>query len=471
MPADYRKMVQIGIPLALVALCSFTLYVTEPFWMDETITGGFSCQPSFSAMMPLITHDAHPVLYHVLIHLIFLAAGCHLWIVRFLSLTASLLGAYLVLREVGRSGGNIYLAGALTLGNPTFWHYALEGRPYGLLYLCGAGVVAYGLADSTNHRIKAVCFAALGAALHYVAIMLMPALAAISLMGQSSLSRSRSFWIAYGAAIVAIGIYYGLQVSTAFANGKQSHWISPPSLTDLVVFPAIMFGGVVAAMAVITLAVVTLGGLLVAGRQVSRQGIMLSALFAGSVLALLTASFSHPMFIYRYVYCMTPFGVVGASLLLRDAQAGITVKRPQWSRSFEDWLFMLIVAYLVIGLFNIVLMPPHRPMTWERAMDQMACTVHNPCGFVLDDPLETFLTLTQQAAMANILAPTPGTFAVIHPADMAAWINSHPGVQILYVRSFRPVEDIGKLQKDLPLQCSSKFLIHGIGGMPCQIAD
>ncbi len=468
-PGDRTRLLRFFLLLAVV--CSVSIYrnALSGFWLDETFTGAVSCPDSFAAAMPLITHDSHPLLYHVLIHLMFGVTGCHLWLVRGISLAACGLAVFLLLREVGRRGGNILLATALTLGNTTFWEYAFEARSYGLLFLVGTCVVIYGLSENPLDRVKAVAFALLGGLLHYLASFLFGVLFLIALAGRRTGARSLWFWASFVTASVVLLAYYALQVPVALGNGSVPTWIPLPSRIIVIVFISDIFGNFLAAVTFVVLAAMTGSILSSTPNFGSRTGKLLFGLFWGPVMVMYAVSYIHPMLIYRYVHFLIPALVMGSALLVRDAERSLVATNPARAVGYTSAVFTTVLLYMLLNACVAIALPAaNRAMGWQKAMQSMNCSPAQPCGFVLDDPTELFFTQGQYTALADFFAREPGSFVPLHPSDMAEWIRARPGGQVLYVHSFKPRASLKRLIHTVPLQCEKKYLIGSIGALPCR---
>ena len=302
----------------LVGIAVLALWhdAATPYWLDEVFSGGVSCQSSFAAMMPLITHDIHPVFYHVLVHMLFDAAGCHLWLVRLVSGLASLGGVALLLRSTHRHGGNAFLLAALTLGNPGFWIYATEARAYGLLFLAGSGVVSLGLSGRPRDQFVAIGFALLGGLLHYFASFLFAVLLAIALIAHRPPIRSRSFWMAFAAAGAILTAYYGLQIENALAVGAGVRRVVRPDLGVIFILtPVSLFGNLPSAIAVIAMALAAgIARVSAPNPHARRAGALLIAVFLCFALFMFGTPYFGSVFVYRYMHFLAPALMLGLSL-------------------------------------------------------------------------------------------------------------------------------------------------------------
>ena len=465
--ASQRGSIPYILVVAAAALIAIWKNIQTQFWLDETFTGAVSCQSSFAAMMPLIRHDAHPILYHILTHLLFGVVGCHLWAVRGLSILASLTGALILLREAGRLGGDVILAATLMFANPTFWQYAFEARSYSLLFLSGCGVVAYGFSDRRGAPVKAIAFALLGGALHYYASFLFAVLFAIVVCCRPALARSRIFWVEFVAAGLLLAGYYLPQLPESLAFGKTLAWIPPPSPIELLLyFPAMVFGNLFPAIIMAALTVIMCAAVIRRGHHPASETMLLIAMLAIFATCVFGASYVKPMFVYRYMHFLVPAIIMGLALLARDMKR--FVGSGQQGTEYRQLLLNGIALYAGA---NAVMALNHsdtsRALAWQDAMTGMECSRQQPCAFVLDDPLLPSLDDRQYTVLANFFAKGREGFAAIRPDNLDAWLQKTPQGQLLYVQSSNPVLNIRSLVRNDSMTCKS-FLKNGLGSLVCR---
>ncbi len=457
--------------IVAVSLVSIWRNIGTGFWLDETFTGAVSCTDSFAATLALIRHDVHPVLYHLLTHALFKVAGCHLWLVRGLSVVASLTAAYILIRQVGRSGGNVFVATALTLGTFSFWQYAFEARAYSLLFLAGSCVIAFSISDRKNAPFAAVASALIGGLLHYYASFLFAVLFLVVVVCRKPIVRSPTFWACFIAAGLVLCVYYALQIEDAMRVGSALVWIKHPHMNELLhYFPATLFGSIASSLIVLIVLINTSVALFSSNPfMVQRQAVLLTAIFFSFVFLLFGASYFKPMFVYRYAHFLVPALIVGLAMLSGDADKALLSVDRRKASEFSSLTIILLIAYAGANLVHLRIIDTRlRDMGWQDAQASMTCTIAQPCGFFIDDPVLPNMLVSQYTALANFLAPVRGSFIALQPHEMVPWIKAHPGGQLLYVASSQTRIDFKKVIAEVPLKCRDFRSNLMIGAEACQ---
>ena len=452
--------------LAIVACACIRVNLKSYFWLDEVFTGSVSCQPDFTTMIRLVRHDIHPVLYHLMTYSIFRVFGCHLWIIRCISLVSSLAAGYLLLRQVARRHGNIFLAAALIFGNPTFWFYAFEARAYSLLFLLGTCVLIYGFSSKPGDQTKAVAFAFLAGLLHYLASFLMPVLLAIVVFQHRPILKSRSFVISFLAAGALLAGYYALHLPYMMTSVSMGNWIPSPLDSTKQLFSTFLLGNMFSAPIMIIIIFMTFVKNTVIFRERNKESHLSMIIFILFSALLYIVSFVKPMFMFRYTYFLVPFFIFSISIICRIT-GGVLRNDKHDIRMLLEGSMFLLPLYLCANLPpTSMLLPLTRYLQWQQAAASMTCSPAHPCGFVLDDSLEPSLSNEQYKALANFFAKEPGSFQALMPDKAQDWLHNPANSEILYIQSFNGQLDLRKLISNFSLQCND-YRKNTVGAVAC----
>jgi mannosyltransferase len=311
------------VPLvpAVVALVAGLYRIGTPaLWRDEAATISASRRP-LGDLLRMLTHvDSVHSLYYLIMHLVTSVLGTGAVAVRLPSALAIAATAGLI-AVLGRrlAGTAVGVAAGLLLGlsNPVITRFAQEARSYALCAMLAVLatlllVRALERGDRRSYAWYGVVVVLLGF-MHLFTLLLLAAHAVTWWVSPGG--RKRSWPIAAGAA-VAVLLPFGLFSQTQDA---QVSWLLKPTVADFRVLVESLTG---ASRLLTTLPVIALCavGLLRPARPPGGADLRWVALPWAVLppLILITASFVHPFYIFRYVlYCIPAVSLLTAYGLSR----------------------------------------------------------------------------------------------------------------------------------------------------------
>jgi hypothetical protein len=454
--------------LCMIAAVGAGIYsnVSSPFEHDELFTGGMACQPAVSETLRLIEWDMHPVLYIVSIHYLFQMFGCHLWLVRGLSMICSLAGSALLLWRTRALGGDTLAVLAVLAASPAFWFNSFEARDYAILYLATSGIIFFSLSPNPGRRLYALAFAMLGAALNYFALYMFVVATVLAWVNDRSFCLSRRFLIAWAVSLLSVTAYYSFQIENAYQTSKSVEWSGTNSLIMPVLFVLEYFFGTTASIGILATALIMTPGLF-GDRRMTRIAVTLALSLAALILIFDVASLHRPIFAVRYVYFLFPVVVMPIGLL------NATGKRS--GKPFNRQTAGFLILFL---LFNTIAMTTIyanlRIGMWGRALNDMVCSAQHPCAFAVSSDFRYTPTDEQFQDMVNFARKAPDTFTLLRTPALSGWMARNPDGQFAWLSgpamgsNSEERQAVDALARQHSLTCKT-FTSSGFTSLTCPI--
>lgn len=337
------------VPMTLTGLITVIGLGNPGLWTDELATWGMATTP-WSEFWPVLRYvDAVLAPYYVVMHLWVDVFGDGDIALRMSSVVAMMGAAGLTgaigNRVAGRRAGT--LAGVVFAVLPSTSRFAAEARPYSLTVLAACLATwlllqAWRKPNAYRWLLYAAAVALLGW-LHIVALLLVAAHAL------SVLAWRREVWWRFALATAA-GAVTSLPILVYGTYQRhQVSYIPPVSLSTILTYSDVLFGGTVLALVLVALALFCL--------PLRFPSAIFAAWALVPVAALVMVSIVLPMFLPRYLVYTTP----GWALMAGVALARL---RPLWMAS----VIVLIVALAVPAQLRMRTVGGHE----QQATEQLA---------------------------------------------------------------------------------------------------
>ena len=422
---------------AVAATLEIGLEGRDPFWLDESWTGGIIAQPSWGAAFHQIYADVNAPLYYVLIRLWSAVAGLSDAALRAPSVACAAgvaLAAALVPSPGPARAERLGWAAVLAWWFPTLC-YAQEARCYALLLLvCTLQTLAFMRLMQAPGRRRAALWAALAATAiltHYNALYLGAAQGVLFLARYPV--RAVKSWPAALAFVPAFGwLAYHWPRIVQFARPDIA-WYSPLRAAQLPQLAGYLADGGPTALGWLALAAVSAVSLRLAlppgphtASRTDRQDGAAIAWAAGAAAlaaaAMIGVGFLRPSFTLRYLTPSAP-GLLLALAWLAGRLAG--------RRGAPFAVTMLAAIYLGVGgwmLTSRLRMAPKR-YNFEAASAFLASKSPSRLVFLWDHPVDPILLPRQLSALGGFFLHRVGRDVPVTPVVLAR--NEDPNVRLV----------------------------------------
>jgi len=458
------------LALLAQAVAASLLNLRSPFWLDEVATGEYACQPTYIDVFNMIAGDVHPPLFVLWVHTIFDLFGCNLNFVR-ISNAIALIGSgsiycLLLRRRFGVLAALLFAA--LFFGSPTVWHYAYEARAYALLAAATIFVLYAAINNAWNLGLAA---STIGSSLHYFGAYLFIVQVLMFFLLHGRITTFHLIKMVIALVLVSLQYAYSLPLAVTSMTSNDSWFLPALTWLDLlIILPAYLLGGLsivlppfllggLSQYVLVIAAFLTLPMVFKFLDQFEKRLIVGCLLmFTLFVIAVFLISYHKPMFVPRYMFFLAPLLFTGISVFLPKIAVNYFASENSPYRSMQ-LLVSLITIYICFGLATTLKDgKKYRLLHWNDAAKTSICS-QNICGFVLDDPVIPYATLTQYNALANFLLRANGkreiSWVAILPRDLENWISNNRSTPFVYVQSSRPALNIKELSNAFSLSCTT----------------
>lgn len=322
-------------PELLVSAVAATIFLwrvgSASAWWDEAITRDVVSRSTGDILALTGTIDLVHATYYLLAHGLF-GTDASITTIRLLSVAAAALTAALLVR-IGRELGSLPVgiaAGMLWAVAPLASRYAQEARPYALV-ACAVTAATLALLQVCRKPWRQRRWVAYGAALVAVGLLNVLALLIVVVhLVHVAATTSRAVRRRWYAAVTASGVLLSPLVVGGALQREQVSWLPRPDSGQLLGFLDAQY--TVGPVVVLLLVLATVG--LGRGTHAQALGLGLSWALLPPVL-LWSVSQVHPLYDWRYVF----FAVPGTALALASLAP---LLRPLWTT-------VLVVALAVTG--------------------------------------------------------------------------------------------------------------------------
>lgn len=324
-------------------------YFVASFWRDEAFSYLMARQPIHQLLWNTAA-DANPPLYYIVLKLWMGIFGSSEVAIRSLSLVffwAALYVAFLIMRDIFKYSPKkacFYLL--LFVGNPILHYYAFEARMYSMMAFIGT-LLFYAL---MKKEYKLYAYAALAALFtHYFLLGVIAFQVVFILITTHKKERGHFLYPLFKGLVW----YIPWIIILIFARPPvgQSFWISPSTLQNLSLVPAIIMTGYEKAagvaypylfhLSLLLCGIIIYGYHLHKSHRIQQTFLLLLGWALGIPLAIYLFSFWKPVFLPRYLI----FSSVGLLLLLIVCIESIK------NRFVRTALFILIFSFSITYAF------------------------------------------------------------------------------------------------------------------------
>ena len=426
----------------------FLWNLNSPFWGDEVFTEALACQKTWIETLRISAGDVHPPLYALITHFLFEINGCTLSSARLLGVYFLAISFVYYFKKSGIKNGAIFSLILFTSGS--FWHYALEARPYSLIIGLSIMSVANWNTTPDANWLEGMLYSIAAATLHYIAILLPIINITYYLFIKKQKTSPRAKYTLF-VLFTTLITYYVYSIFRAPPHLSNGFWIQPSDMFDALDNLEFLLGSRLNEFTV--LVIITLGILKSKSNAHNFKNIIFGPASTVIIASLLIiASTIKPIFSDRYLLFMLP-------ILAFSCEKAIEILScSNWRGITKAGLVALILFSSFTYYCSSIVIENIRSYEWMNASEYTPCN-SNTCGFVLDDPVLPAYTDWQYQELSSILFKTKTSnglankWIAIRPRELQFWLKKHPNKPFIYIHSRNPIVDINNLIAKKQIHC------------------